>query len=384
LLLLEICHKILEKDREPHLRNHELFGPYRDLADQYQQDEFVAEGDFAERMLSLVGRIVEDFQGLLHSGEGKRSLKAAQITEILYKHDVGRLRQQVWEYLVLKDGLWVLIDNLDKGWPASGVTGDDLTIIRCLLDAIAKVERSLQHADVDCHGVVLLRNDVYELLVEATPDRGKLSRVSIDWTDPELLRELLRRRFVYSGVEASAPFSAVWAQVCVSHIGGEESSQYLVDRSLMRPRSLIELFNYCRAHAVNLGHKRIEEEDVRDGEERYSTELVQNISFEIRDVFPNLGDVLYEFLEVPVRLDSEQLDTRLAPVCSDHKERERLLELLVWFGFLGFVREDGEVAYIYSVKYDMKRLKAIIAKKRTGRVVYQINPAFWSGLEVHN
>src|SRR5690606_7045589 len=31
VLLLEICYKILEKDRELHLRNHDIYAPYRKL-----------------------------------------------------------------------------------------------------------------------------------------------------------------------------------------------------------------------------------------------------------------------------------------------------------------------------------------------------------------
>src|SRR5262249_25132719 len=56
LLLLEACHKILEKDRELHLRDNRLFSPYRRLEDAYREDEYVSEGDFSERMLNLMQR----------------------------------------------------------------------------------------------------------------------------------------------------------------------------------------------------------------------------------------------------------------------------------------------------------------------------------------
>lgn len=50
--------------------------------------------------------------------------------------------------------------------------------------------------------------------------------------------------------------------------------------------------------------------------------------------------------------------------------------------FLGFVREDGESAYIYSVKYDIRRLRAIVDKKGIENAALTINPAFWRALEV--
>src|SRR5262249_31250931 len=159
--------------------------------------------------------------------------------------------------------LWLLFDNLDKGWPTQGLTHDDVLVIRSLLEATRKLERDLSRNDIDAHSVVFLRNDVYELLVEETPDRGKESKVFIDWNDPDLLRELLRRRLVFGGLVTDLSFDKAWQAICVSHIDGEETSQYLIDRSLMRPRGLIVLVKYCRGYAVNLGHNQIEVEDIR-------------------------------------------------------------------------------------------------------------------------
>src|ERR1700730_2158138 len=34
--------------------------------------------------------------------------------------------------------------------------------------------------------MIFLRNDIYELLLEKTPDRGKQTRVLIDWNQPDL------------------------------------------------------------------------------------------------------------------------------------------------------------------------------------------------------
>lgn len=99
LLLLEICYKLLEKDSSVHMRNQRLYGPYRKLADTYYQDDFVSEGDFAERMLKLTQRIADDFGASLQNNEDKRLLKTGQITELLYKHDVATLRSDVISYL---------------------------------------------------------------------------------------------------------------------------------------------------------------------------------------------------------------------------------------------------------------------------------------------
>ena len=385
LLLLEICHKILEMDKFIYLHNNRLYDMYHEMAQTYLGDDFVSEGDFAERMSKLTSRIADDFSHISGEGKQNRRISNSDLTQLLYKHDVVKLRGQVSDYLKEKEGLWILFDNLDKGWPPHGPSPDDLIMLRCLIDALEKMRRALTKEKIECRGVLFIRNDVYELLLENTPDRGKVSRVTLDWTDADLLREMLRKRilFNFDEIEGETPFEQIWREVCVSHIGGEESSEYMIDRCAMRPRELIELLQYCRSHAVNLGHEKIKVDDIRKGEEAYSTDLVANITFEIRDIDPGAMDILYEFIESSPMIKKEDLSRVLDRISIDESQKEKIVDLLLWYGFLGFIRDGGEVAYIYSVKYDMKRLKTLIRKKlSSGSLVYHVNPAFWEGLEI--
>src|SRR5439155_13664000 len=57
LLWLEICRKLLEKDQQRHLRDSRLLAPYRRLAQAYETDEYIAEGDFSERMNELMQHV---------------------------------------------------------------------------------------------------------------------------------------------------------------------------------------------------------------------------------------------------------------------------------------------------------------------------------------
>src|SRR5262249_38124057 len=159
----------------------------RAMAAEYKGDAYVSEGDFAERMLKLTERITHDFKEVIGIGDRSTRLTTGEITDILYKHDVKALRQRIKSYLENKRAVWILFDNVDKGWPARGLGSDDVLILRCLVDAVSKLEKYFRKGDTDCHGIIFLRNDVYELLIENTTDRGKTSRVMLDWTDPELL-----------------------------------------------------------------------------------------------------------------------------------------------------------------------------------------------------
>ncbi len=270
LLLLEVAHKLIQKDEETHLYNHTISQLYKQLEEEYFRDNYTAEGDFAERIMILTSRIADDYETGFQDVQDPGVISQSQLTELLYRHDIVELRKRLMVYLQEKNGVWILFDNVDKGWPAHGVSGDDLIIVRSLLDAVERIRRSVQKNDIECHGTVFLRNDVYELLLDSMPDRGKIARANLDWTDPELLRELLRRRLVANEKVAGDPtFEEIWSRVCVSHLDGVETSQYLIDRSLMRPRGLLDLVNCCRSHAVNLRHEKILEADIRNGEETY-------------------------------------------------------------------------------------------------------------------
>lgn len=384
LLLLELCHKLLHKDKQVHITNHNLYEPYRDLSAIYSSYELAREGDFAERMLTLVSSIHDQAIEQLAGADDAITLTNEEITRILYKHDIHQLRRKLIEYLSHKEQVWVLFDNLDKGWSPFGVESDDILLLRCLQDALLKVQRELTKQDIFCRSTLFLRNDVLSLLVDQTPDRGKLSVVRIDWADPELLRELLRKRVVYSlGLEEGTPFQEAWSHVCISHHENEESSQYLIDRSLMRPRSLIDLVQRCLSHAVNVGHSRIEASDIEQGLRSYSTNLVDQIGFELRDVIPEAEDILYAFIGAS-NLISENALVKDISFFNDSLDPQRTIEYLLWYGVIGLVNPDSiEAQFIYDVDYDFKRLKALVTKARSSSGAhFSFNLGFHKGLEI--
>jgi hypothetical protein len=257
-------------------------------------------------------------------------------------------------------------------------------MIRVLLEATRKIERDLRKRDIDAHTIVFLRNDIYDLLIEDTPDRGKEARATVDWVDVDLLREVVRLRLVKNGMANNTEFAKAWSQVAVGLVNGEESSQYLIERCLMRPRALLDLINHCRGSAVNLRHNRIEEDDFRKGLQTFSNDLVSEINLEIRDVLPEAEDLLYHFIGSAKLFTRVALEEMLIGEGRKVEEVSKIVDVLLWHGVLGVVLIDGTVQYIYNANYNMKILKAHVAKleAQNVRATFQINPAFWPALGV--
>jgi len=378
VLLLEICHKLILKDQRRHMTDHELFEPYQKLSKLYSATDYDTEGDFSERITSLIGKINNDYQKKYSSQKGIR-LSSAQVTELLYRHDVKSLKDEVVSYMKHKEVLWLLFDNIDKGWPTTGLEHEDLIIIRALIDSTRKIERQFGKVNIDVKSLIFLRNDVYELLVKDTSDRGKEANIMLDWTDPDLLRELVRLRIISNNLEENIPFPSVWSQICTSHFKGEESSQYLIDRSLMRPRFLLNLINQCKSFAVNLNHLIIEEGDIEKGLEAYSSDLLADIHYEIDDIAPGSGESLYAFIGSKQYLHHQETHELLHEYGIEKTIASKIIEILIWYGFLGIQINDNETKYIYNFNYNM-RLMDGMAKKKKDELFHFINPAFWPAL----
>ncbi|MCK0197397.1 hypothetical protein MWN34_10780 [Ancylobacter sp. 6x-1] len=379
LILLEVTYKLLEKDRNTYKFNHEINELYLELDAAYRVDNFSAEGDFSERLLTLSQRISEQYSAR-YGRDDARKLTTQQVTELLYTHDLRKLRDRVSRYLEKKESVWVLFDNLDKGWSTQGVDVIDAIALRCLIDAGRKVEREMQRAGHLFRCIVFVRNDVYEHLMANSADYGKEMRATLDWTDPDMLREMLRLRLVsgLDGKAAEVSFEQIWPTICTSHYHGEESSTFIIDRSLMRPRNVLKIFNHARGFASNFNRARISEGDIEKGMRAYSQDLLIELDRELGDVLPSAKDLLYHFIDAPSVLDTAALHNIVREAGIEQEVAEGVVDFLLYYGVLG-VRTENSDLFIFNVAYDLKALK-IRAKRGGADTLYLINPAFGPAL----
>ena len=180
LLLTEMAYKII-KDEERFV--------YSDMRRKEAYDQIVAafgdgksdeEADFSERLLKLVDKI------LARHKEIPTISSTAQVTQLIYEKDIRVLSEALSNYLLIsrKEDVWMLVDNLDKGWPVTLATTEDILIIRCLLEATRKIQRQFDKRNVDFQMVVFIRNDIYQHLILDPADRGKDTAVLLEWNDP--------------------------------------------------------------------------------------------------------------------------------------------------------------------------------------------------------
>ncbi|WP_020591547.1 P-loop ATPase, Sll1717 family [Kiloniella laminariae] len=377
ILYLEICYKLLEKDKERHVRDQNLYEPYRRMQEVYESGD-AGEGDFSERLLSLSQDLAAEFQKKFSKNSDQR-LTSTEVTELIHKHNIRDVREVLSNYLKFKKSVWVLFDNLDKGWSMHGISSSDVLILRCLIDAARKIQRQMQSNDHDFHCVVFVRNDVYQLLVEVSADYGKESRAVLDWTEPDLLREMLRRRLVQGQLSEGTEFELVWPQICISHYKGEESSQYLIERSLMRPRNLLKIIGHCRSFAVNLGHERISEDDLEKGLRAFSLDLITEADQELTDIVGAETSLIYYFIGEGNTFTEESLRNIISSADVPNDRVEKIIQFLLYYGFIGIKFDANPAKFIFDVGYDMRLIK-VLSDKNRNTLEYILNPAFYPAL----
>jgi hypothetical protein len=364
LLLVELAIKILDVEQRYARRNPSVLPLYERVREVYESLGIDDTGDFSERLLLQIERMSRSFE----AREGE-SLSEAALTETLFRDSIRTLGDAISAFLETKEEVWVLIDNLDKGWPTQGASAEDILVLRTLLEATRKLQRQLEDRGVAFHCLVFLRNDIHDLLVRHTPDKGKDTPIVLDWDDIEIFKRIVFTR-VAARLPAAQSFMDAWAAIAEVQIGAQDSFSYIAERTLMRPRDLLKFIRRCIEVAVNRRHDRLTSDDILKAEESYSNDLLIETQFELADIYRHHVDPLYEFLGCPVQMSKDEVLVRA-------KEDVKLLELLLWFGFLG--TQDGrhaEPVFSYQVRYNVPKLLASVQQGAS----LVIHPAFRTAL----
>ncbi len=243
------------------------------------------------------------------------------------------------------------------------------------------LQRDLQHKGVDSTAITFIRRDVYDLLVDYTPDRGKEAHVDLDWSDDKLLQELLLLRIRSSVPEMLGSFEDVWMRLFEAHVGGESSFRYLLRRTFLRPRDVLNLVRKCAQVAVSRRHDRISEEDILDAEREYSEDMYNDLRYELRDIYPQYADVLPMFIDAPDFLSHDDIAVLAMEAGVPEERCADLIQALLWFSFLGVHTKDDEV-FAYDLGYSLDRLRASAGKPGNSNPLYTVHPGFRMALRI--
>lgn len=365
LLIIEIAYQIAKHESTLPYRDSRLRSAFDEIANEFPSETEEEQADFSERLLRLVNEVTERREQMPDPKSN------ADITQIVYSRQIHNLVEALTDYLsISRRSVWILIDNLDKGWPIHSVLPEDISILRSLLEATRKLERQFASRGVELHSVTFIRNDIYQHLILEPAERGKETEALLDWNDPEVFKELLARR-LSSGLDGDIGFEALWAQFFPSHVSGEESFQFVLNRTLMRPRELLRFVRECIDIGINRRRQKLTEDDMLRAEENYSSDALVDVCLEMKDVNPKFGDVPYAFIGSDVVLSKSDLAERIKEAGIEAAEVSQVIDVLLWFGVIGIYLDDEEERYSYQFEHNSSMLTAGIS-----HYAYCIHPAF--------
>jgi hypothetical protein len=271
------------------------------------------------------------------------SLKARELERLYRLEPIDALLDDLNE-IASQHPVVMLLDELDRGWDASA---EAVAFVVGLLQAAMMINARTPHVRV----LVSLRRELYESIpaLYEDPWTGRDAVEIIEWDEPQLL-ELVAKRIARSlpsarGGSARRAWSHFFAETL--DYRQTKSFTYIVDRTLYRPREMIQFCLNVQSRAVATGVALpVNYGVIREAELAYSDERARDIAAERRFRYPGLGSVLETFRGLPYAFERTHLerhcqaivlgDLRVAPEATWCLEADpdQLIDTLWRVGFI--------------------------------------------------
>ncbi|MFV1849263.1 MAG: P-loop ATPase, Sll1717 family [Thalassospira sp.] len=253
---------------------------------------------------------------------------------------------------VLDDGrsFYVLIDNLDEVRIRPALK---YKLIRSLIETVKKF-RKIQSLKI----IVALRNDLLKKVIDETVDSGFQEEkyedlyLRIYWRK-EILKDLVNKRinnvFKMKYTSKTIDFYDVFS----GKVGEEDAFEYMISRTMLRPREIIIFSNLC-FHQSD-GKSLVTARDIRDTEKTYSKKRVISLKEEWNSVVPELNSYFDFIRNMPSEFDVSRFNRRVADdfvqdILMNEEEDKELHKLAVKL-FESQVSRHIFLANIFSTLY---------------------------------
>jgi hypothetical protein len=294
--------------------------------------------------LSLLVSYLKRLEGV-KIGPIEAGLRSVELDRLYKLEEIHRLLPALQRVLDGKQVV-VLVDELDRGWDSSE---DAIAFVAGLFQACVSINGLHRNLRV----YVSLRQELYDdipaLYEDAQKHRDLLE--TIHWTEDSLL-ELIAKRIRYSAQEQGYAADLLekrddaecWSAVFSS---SDDSFRYMIDRTLYRPREIIEFctetLEAARGRTATLP---LTKDAIRRAERGYSAQRTKDIAAEYRFQYPGLLSIFDVFrgrghafdrddLELLcLELATGDLPTRETSAWVPMCDPDDLIEVLWQIGFL--------------------------------------------------
>lgn len=331
--------------------------------------------EIEQQVMASVGLSIGKLEGKLSDSE-KREIQV-KTSQYINKKQITQLKNII---TLLKDyysknkqkKIVIAIDNLDDKW----IEDDSkYKLIDALLYAI-KEFTDIQNLKI----LIAMRSDLLAKTCEITKrqnEKDNAFTLRLDW-NKQMLEDVLNKRISYLfSYKYKKQTKITFKDLFNFYINGIPATDYIINRSMMRPRDLISFVNLCIIEAD--GNTCITENDVLTAEKKYQSERLQALEHEWFNVYGNLETYLniiykitnghsfniddfvkkYDTIELILMENAKNDECCLANTFmnTDHnneiakeKNIRQLLNILFTIGLIGIKEDNGDIYYTSPLK----------------------------------
>ena len=307
---------------------------YRYLRDNHE--------DMADNPIGQLISFMKRLEGI-KVGKHEASAKTRELDRLYRLEEIEPLLPKL-DDLCAKANVRVFVDELDRGWDASE---DAQGFVAGLFQACISINNRHPHLQV----TMSLRQELYDSIPTLYEDAQKYRDLIeiLAWDEP-LLLELSANRIRHSvpalrGAGDETAWGAIFAETL--EYRQTKSFNYIVDRTLYRPREIIQFCTQCveqksKMHAEYPMNYSV----VTEAEQNYSSERCRDLASEYRFQYPGLLEVFNVFRGRVYLIDRQDLEEICLGIATGEvkvgaasdwvadKNPDQLVEILWRVGFL--------------------------------------------------
>jgi len=237
----------------------------------------------------------------------------------------------------------IFVDELDRGWDSSE---DAKAFVAGLFQAAISVNQLTPSLKV----YISLRKELYDNIPALYEDSQKVWDLFevIEWDEDDLLR-MISKRILHSFPELDGyTDQELWSFIFYETLDYRQtkSFNYIVDRTLFRPREVIQFCTEVKDKALDQMAFPINYATVSEAEYKYSESRTKDIAAEYRFQYPALLEIFESFRGMSYNFDREALEFHLLQLITGEikvkgdakwvqdQEPEFLISVLWQIGFL--------------------------------------------------
>lgn len=251
----------------------------------FNENEMLLSLDFVSRVNEVLLRVA--------TADGDDRAKRVKLEELLQAARMYDMERYLKEF-ARQFEIRLLVDDLDRNWSPINDSANRL-ILALLNEIVALMTYHAPHLAP----AIFLRKDVFDWLEENDPEFLKRDPAFLVWNAESLERLIATRIATHTGTTETTT-EALWHLVFPEYTRQQRTQDFVISRTLLRPRDVIQFCQKAVESAQRAGRSRLDEDDVYAAWEPSGELTLAQAEIEYQHRYPRLGQVALAFFEAPV------------------------------------------------------------------------------------